>query len=355
MASRLKGGIMFPLIGLLGFLAVLFAVYPLAAQEAATSFYAGKRLTLYVGYAPGGGFDINARLVGRHLPASIPGKPRIIVKNMPGAGGMVLANYLYNIAKPDGLEIGTVGRTGPLSELLGRPGIHFNAQEFTWIGSPSTSVSALFIRADLGIRTIGDLRKAKREIIFTGLRPEATNTTVPRFFREFFGWPIRAIPGYRGSGEMLAALERKEGDAVWNNTESVMGNRPDLVEKGFLIPIMQTDPYFPGVPTLREVIDMPPGLVSATYDFLAAPELWGVAIAAPPAIPNKRVQMLREAFMRMARSEAFTKEAKKLGMSGIPLSGEEVEKLVRKVFEQVKANPEVIQVVERLSTLPVGQ
>lgn len=350
MPSSFRNLIVSSFIGLVGFLTVLFTVYPLAAQEDAASFYAGKRLTLYVGYAPGGGFDINARLVGRHLRAFIPGNPRIIVKNKPGAGGMVLANYLYNIASPDGLEIGTVGRTGPLSELLGRPGIHFNAQEFTWIGSPSSTVSALFIRADLGIKTIADLKAAKKKVIFPGLRPDSTNVTVPRFFAEYFDWPVRAIPGYRGTGEMLAALERKEGEAIWNNIESVMGNRPDLVEKGFLIPIMQTGPYFPSVPLLSEVMDMPPGVVVATYDFLAAPELWGVSLAGPPRMPEERAKVLRHAFMRMARSERFTKDAKRLGMSGEPLSGEEVEKLIRKVFEQVKANPEVIQIVEKLST-----
>lgn len=350
MASSLRDLIVSSLIGLMGFLTVLFTAYPLAAQEAAASFYAGKRLTLYVGYAPGGGFDINARLVGRHLRAFIPGNPRIIVKNKPGAGGMVLANYLYKIANPDGLEIGTVGRTGPISELLGRPGIHFNAREFTWIGSPSSTVSALFIRADLGIKTVADLKAATRKVIFPGLRPDSTNVTVPRFFVEFFGWPIRAIAGYRGTGEMLAALERKEGDAIWNNIESVMGNRPDLVKNGFLIPIMQTGPYFPGVPMLSEVIDMPPGVVVATYDFLAAPELWGVALAGPPRMPEERAKVLRDAFMSMARSERFTKDAKRLGMSGDPLSGEEVEKLIQNVFKQVKANPEVIQIVEKLST-----
>ncbi len=125
MAISFRNLIVSSLIGLVGFLTVLFTTYPLAAQEDAASFYAGKRLTLYVGYAPGGGFDINARLVGRHLRAFIPGNPRIIVKNKPGAGGMVLANYLYNIADADGLEIGTVGRTGPLSELLGRADLEY--------------------------------------------------------------------------------------------------------------------------------------------------------------------------------------------------------------------------------------
>ncbi len=350
MASRLRDLIVFSLIGLVGFLTVLFTAYSLAAQEAAASFYAGKRLTLYVGYAPGGGFDINARLVGRHLSAFIPGNPQIIIMNKPGAGGLVLANHLYNIAKPNGLEIGTVGRTGPLSELLGRPGIHFNAREFTWIGSPSSTVSALFIRADLGIKTIADLKAASRKVIFSGLRPDSTNVTVPRFFAEYFGWPIQAIPGYRGTGQMLMALERKEGDAIWNNIESVMGNRPDLLKDGFLIPIMQTGPYFPGVPQLSEVIDMPPGVVVATYNFLSSPELWGVSLAGPPGMPKERLKVLRQAFISMARSEAFARDAKRLGMSGVPLSGEEVEKLIRKVFEQVKANPEVIQIVKRLSS-----
>jgi len=350
MESRFRGLFLSSLIGLMGFLTVLFTAWPHAAQGAEDSFYAGKKLTLYVGYAPGGGFDINARLVGRHLSAFIPGSPQIIVMNKPGAGGMVLANYLYKIARPNGLEIGTVGRTGPLSELLGRPGIHFKAQEFKWLGSPSSTVSALFIRADLGIKTVPELTAGKRKIIFPGLRPDSTNVTVPRFFAEYFAWPVRAIPGYRGTGEMLAALERKEGDAIWNNIESVMGNRPDLVKNGFLIPIMQTGQYFPGVPLLSEVMAMPPGKVEATYDFLAAPELWGVALAGPPKMPEEQVKVLRQAFLRMARSERFTKDAKKLGMSGEPLSGEEVEKLIRKIFQQVKANPEVIQIVERLST-----
>lgn len=350
MASSSRNLIVASLIGLLGLLTVLSTTDPLDAQEDAASFYAGKRLTLYVGYAPGGGFDINARLVGRHLSAFIPGNPQIIVMNKPGAGGMVLANFLYNLAKPDGLEIGTVGRTGPLSELLGRPGIHFKAQEFQWIGSPSSTTSALFIRADLGIKTVAELKAAKRKVVFPGLRPDSTNVTVPRFFAEFFAWPVRAIPGYRGTGEMLAALERKEGDAIWNNVESVMGNRSDLVKNGFLIPIMQTDPYFPDVPLLSKVIDMPPGAVAATYDFLAAPELWGVAMAGPPKMSEERLRVLRQAFKSMARAERFTKDAKKLGMTGDPLDGEEVEKLIRKIFKQVKANPEVIQIVKRLST-----
>src|SRR5918999_5378106 len=138
------------------------AALPLAA---AAQPYAGKTVTIIVGYKAGGGYDATARLLARHLPKHIPGKPAIIVQNMPGANSMIAANHVYNVAKPDGLTIGTFNRNLPIAQLLKVEGVKFDMTKFAWIGSAASESTILAIRDDLPYRTFEDLKKADKEIV----------------------------------------------------------------------------------------------------------------------------------------------------------------------------------------------
>src|SRR3954466_9653321 len=144
-------------------LAAALALVPLAA--AAQANFAGKTVTIVVGYKPGGGYDATARLLARHLPDYLPGKPTVIVQNMPGGNSIISANHMYNVAKPDGLTIGTFNRNLPIAQLTRVEGVKFDLQKFAWIGSAANETTILAIRADLPYRNFDELRKAKENVI----------------------------------------------------------------------------------------------------------------------------------------------------------------------------------------------
>jgi len=313
--------------GSLAALAALLVLIPLQSQAGEESFFTGKTLTIYVGFSPGGGVDTNSRLVARYLTKQIPGAPKVIVKNMPGASGVLLANHLYHREKPNGLAIGFPGRSYPLAPLLGDPGAKFVTTKFSFIGTVSQPIQVLFLRSALGIKNLDELKRTKKQIYIPGLSNRASNVMVPRVLKKYMGWPLNAVPGYTATAKMHLALESGEGDGIFSAIESIKGTRPDLFES--LVPIVQTGPYFPGVPLLRDEITED---VKALLDLIRAPALWGVPLIGPPGIPENRLAVLRKAFIRMTEQEVFKRDAKRQGLQVKPLNGEELEKVVKGVL-----------------------
>src|SRR6478752_10430948 len=127
--------------------------------------YAGKTVTIIVGYKAGGGYDATARLLARHLPNHIPGKPTVIVQNMPGGNSIIAANHMYNVAKPDGLTIGTFNRNLPIAQLTAVQGVKYDMRKFAWIGSAANETTILVIRSELPYKNFDELRKAKERIV----------------------------------------------------------------------------------------------------------------------------------------------------------------------------------------------
>jgi len=325
---------------------LLFAI-PHAIHAADDSFFAGKTLTIFVGFSPGGGVDTNARLVARHLAKQIPGAPKVIVKNMPGAGGLLLANHLYHRAKPNGLAIGFPGRSYPLAPLLGDPGAKFDGRRFSFIGTVSQTVQALFVRSALGIKNLTELKKSKKQIVMPGLSNRSSNVVVPRILHRYMGWPLKSVSGYPATARTFLALETGEGDGIFANIESIKGVRPEFLEKGFLIPIVQTDPFFPGIPLLHDEVTKE---VQRLLNLVRAPALWGVPLVGPPGVPADRLAVLRSAFVKMTRQESFQKDAARVGLEVKPLDGTQLSKLVKEVLNNADA-----KVVEQYKAVMKGK
>lgn len=302
-----------------------------APQAQAADFYKGKSLTVIVGYRPGGGVDANARLVSRHIGKFIPGNPEVIVKNMDGAGGGIAANYVYNKAKPDGLTIAVPGRDWLMRGLIGVPGVRFDAMKYTFIGSPGSVNFYVWIRGDTGIKSLDDLKKSKKTIVFGGLRPTTATVSVTRLMQAD-GWPIKVQPGYRGTAKVLLALEQKEVDAYFV-PESSLRRRKDLLDKKFVLPIVQALPGAGGkhLPALTEIVSPKR---KATLKFMLSSTIFGVPVVAPPGVPKDRADILRKAFVEMAADKAYQADAAKIGVpTGSAHSGQKLRALVADIIK----------------------
>src|SRR5574341_2693279 len=192
-------------------LAALFAfgawVAPARAQEA---FFKGKTMRIVVGFSAGGGFDTYSRAIARHLGKHIPGNPSVAVENMTGAGSLIAANYLYKIAKPDGLTIGNFHGNQIINQILGGAGIEFDARRFQWIGVPVKDTGACALTKASGITSFERWRSAKTPVKLGGGAPGDTASTSAKILREALGLPVQVVMGYKGTAEMRLAAESGE-------------------------------------------------------------------------------------------------------------------------------------------------
>src|SRR3990167_2647581 len=167
--------------------------------EAQPAPYEGKTVTIVVGYKPGGGYDATARLLARHLPKHIPGSPTIIVQNMPGANSIIGANHVYNVAKPDGLTLGTFNRNLPIGQLLAVDGVKFDMTKFAWIGSAASESTILAVRTDLPYKTFEELKKAKEPVVVGATGPGANTYDFPLLLKDLLGANLKIVSGYSSS------------------------------------------------------------------------------------------------------------------------------------------------------------
>ena len=306
----------------------------LDAQDA--PFYAGKSLTLYAGMPVGGGVDDEMRLVGRHLSKFIPGHPSIVPRNMPGAGAVVLGNYLRHTAASDGLTLGMPTRSGfLLSNVVTQTGINYNLADFSYIGGAGSNSVTLWLRKPVGISNLEDLRNAKKEIVIGGLAPRSQSSLIPRVLAKYEGWPFKVVHGYPGFNEVLIAAERGEVDGLLTAGPI---SRPDMVSSGFLIPIFQTMDDLPRVPLLSDFITNPDE--KALLGLLLAPSRIGLPLMGPPNIPADRLALLRQSYMRMAADKDYQEEAERRGMPvGRALGGAELHKMV---VENLTSLPDLV-------------
>jgi tripartite-type tricarboxylate transporter receptor subunit TctC len=309
------------------FLIVSTAVAVLGSQVwgraaiAAGDFYRGKTMTLFAGQPPGGGIDSEMRLVARFLGDFLPGGPAIIPRNMPGAGGVILGNYLYSIAKPDGLTLGMPGRSGfVLAPITSVADVKFDLRRFTWIGSSASTNYLLWLRRDSGIGSFNELKAAKRQLVIGGSGATTANSVVPELLARYQGFPFRVVRGYPGMNDAILAMERREVDGVFTHRASL---RPDLVASGDLVPIFQTFAIEPDLPALDVMVTNP--RQRALLNLLNAPLRLGLAVVAPPGLPDDLTRTLRQAYAHTVASQAYQAEAARRGFDvGRPIAGEEI-------------------------------
>lgn len=292
----------------IGLIWVLLFTSP--SPSVAANYFEGKRVTILVGFSAGGGYDILSRLLAKYLPKYLPGKPNVIVENMPGASSILAANHLYNVVKPDGLTIGNFERGLPIAQLLKSEGIKFDIRKFSWIGSAAVEATVLTLRTELGFKTFDDVLKSKSPIML-GRTGAADNTAQLAFLlKEFAGLNMKLID-YPSSPEIMLAIERKEIDGRGGSYSAL---KP-YIDRGLVKPFLRSRVVEPGIESLPADEDfVTDSKAKAIMAIRSAPEQVGRPYVAPPGTPPEVMKIWREAFYRLTNDPEVKDEAAKLKM-----------------------------------------
>jgi tripartite-type tricarboxylate transporter receptor subunit TctC len=303
--------------------------------RSADDFYAGKTITLIAGFPPGGGVDGEMRIVARYYAKFIPGNPTVVAKNMQGAGGIILANHLYNSTEADGLTIGMPGRSGfLLSKIVKEKGVNFDLAKFAYVGSAGSTNSIFWLRREAGINSIEDLKKSKTEIVIGAWSARSQNAVVPKILNQYEGWPFKVVHGYPGTNETVIALERGEIDGLYSHEGSIQNTRPDLITSGRIKAVLQTFEEMPNVPVLDAFITNEKE--KALLTLMNTPSRIGLPLLAPPNIPADRLEILRRSYDQLVKDKEYRDEAEKRGLPvGSALTGAELQKLVAQHLSSV--------------------
>jgi tripartite-type tricarboxylate transporter receptor subunit TctC len=334
---------------------LLFTIFPAqvsAASANARPYYEGKTIQLIVAFAPGGVTDNSARLVGRYLGKHIPGNPVTIVQNMPGASGIIAANFLYGIAKRDGLTIAALGRGNYLEQMVGKPEVRFDFRKFSWIGSFNNAPMMLACRADTGLNSADKIRAAPKppriaqggsgsiSFIFSSLVEEALNLK------------FQNVMGYKSGREIDLAVERGEADCRASSDITVLRTPwPEWLEKRYMTFIVQQGPKKSRVlpqdlPTVDELATPQAKPVLNLMDVMLAYTEFDRPFAAPPGTAMDHLRILREAFLKMLADPGFIADAKKLvDWDGSFMNGEQLQKRIERAVTQP---PEVIKRIKEI-------
>jgi len=338
---------------LFALLLVLFLNASLQAQE---PFYQGKTIRIVVGFTPGGFYDRWARVVARHMGKRIPGKPEVIVQNMPGAGSVVAANYVYSVAKPDGLTLGMPSANIYMDQLVGRGEVRFDVRKFNWIGTQDKRHLVFYMRSDAPYKSLGDIIKAKEPPKCGETGTTSSGYLLLRILQEILGAKINNVMGYPGGAEIDLAVERGEVICRGMSIDPYFGREPFISwsKKGFVRLLIQTgkkrDGRAPDVPTIYELMDhyKTPEISRRVVQVILAGAEFGSPIFAPPGTPADRVKLLREAHAGSMSDPELLAEAKKGRMDMDPSTGEELQALTIEVMDQPR---EVIDRAKKISGL----
>jgi len=327
-------------------IAAILAATPGAQAQSAREFFTGRNMSMTVGYAPGGIYDINARLVARYMTKYIPGAPVMVVRNVPGAGSLTQANQLFNVAPRDGSTIGIIGRVAPQMAVLGEQGPQFDPVAFSWLGSSSSYADdayLLFVRADFADTTYAQLRKSQRRVNFGAGGPGSSNLSFGNIARDVLGLNLAVVKGYAGAAPIVLAIQSGELDSTIMGYSSIRAGQRDLLESKRIAPIVQfgrttRHADFPDTPTAREAAatDEDRSLI----ELAEAPFFMALPFAAPPGVPADRIAVLRAAFVEAHKDKDFLVEAAKLELDVSPVDGETVQIQIRRMASTL---PNVIE------------
>jgi tripartite-type tricarboxylate transporter receptor subunit TctC len=325
------------------------------AQSAVADFYHGKQITLIVGYGPGGGYDLTARLVARYIGKYIPGNPDVVVENMPGAGSMRAANYTYVNAPKDGTTFTLIARDTPLLGLLGAdPNVQFDVRKFSWLGSTSSYANDAYVLV-LGPKApVTSIAEARRPdtppLVLGGTGQGGTDADVPKILRDTIGIRIKQVLGYTSTPSIVLAVERGEVDGRTFDFSYVKQSRPQWLkpDSGFHILVQfgrrTRHPDLPDVPTAREL-----ALDAKARELIVFAETPLLTMArpfmAPPDVPADRLAALRTAFVAAHRDPQFIAEGEKLGLDISPVDAEAIG---HALDDMAHASPSVLDYMKRL-------
>jgi tripartite-type tricarboxylate transporter receptor subunit TctC len=299
-----------PLLSCVALLIVVATPGSVSAQPVET-FYQGKTINLIIGYPTAGAPDVYARLVARHLGKYIPGNPSIIARNMPGAGSLLAANHIYNVAPRDGTTLGLTAPTLPLEELLGSTASKYKAAQFRWIGRLATNPNVTFVMNSSQVKTIADAFDKVAILSATGR--SSTNAVYPTVLNNVLGTKFKIVTGYEGTAAAMLAMEWLETKRVNVLVQYLLKRHPDL----------------PDVPTAVELARTPEQEMILRV-VTSASEI-GKFIFTTPEVPLERVAGMRQAFDAMVRDRDFVAEAEKLRIEIDPIPGTELQHIVQQL------------------------
>ena len=317
----------------LGILSLLLPMAPAYAQD---SFYKGQTVRIIVGASAGGGYDTYSRTIARHIGKHIAGNPTFVVENMPGAGFLISANYMYKVAKPDGLTIGHFIGGLFLQQLLGKPGIEFDAAKFEYIGVPTQDNYVIGVsKKSTGISTMDQWMASKTAVKLGGVGAGSATDDIPKVLMATIGLPAQLVSGYKGTADVRLAYNSGEVQGVCNSWQSFTATWPNELKSGDLTVVLQTT-----AKSLPELSKVPLAISYAKSDEaknLIRSLVHSVGPAARPYLlplgtPKDRLMTLRKAFMDTMKDPEFLADAKKAKLDINPLDGAELERNVKEVF-----------------------
>lgn len=305
-----------------------------AAEEDVAKFYKGKQVKVIVGYPAGGGYDAYARLLARHIGRHIPGTPNVMPSNMPGAGSMIAANYLYARASKEGTEFGIFAGGMALNPLLGNKEARFNAEKFSWIGSMNQETSLCVAWATTSIKSIEDV--FKKELTIGTASSTGTSFVFPTSSNYLLGTKFKLVSGYKGSRGVMLALERGEVEGMCGlPLASIQTRQPQwLKENKINILLQETTRRHPELPDVPTVMDFAKtNDIKRIVNLIYGWQVMGRPFTAPPDVPKDRIKALRAAFNAAMKDPKLLDEAKKTKFELNPLTAEEIEEFLSSVYK----------------------
>lgn len=311
-------------------LALLFALLSQPAfADDVSDFYGGKTMSIVVGFGPGGGYDLSARLVADHLGRHVPGRPKVVVKNMPGSASVVAANFIFNAAPKDGTQLGLFLNNIVLHKVLGGQG-KYQPEQFNWLGRVGESSTFFVLWHTVSVRSLADAKKNEVAVAATGATGHSA--IVPWAFNRLAGTRFKVVPGYQSAATAALALESGEahayGSASW---DFLTERKPSWISENRLTFLYVNDlkrhPAKPDVPTIVELAETDEA--RRIMRLLGSAAAMGRSFVAPPGVQRSRVNALRAAFAGMVVDQAFLSDARKRNIDVSALSGAEVEAIVR--------------------------
>jgi tripartite-type tricarboxylate transporter receptor subunit TctC len=301
----------------------------IASPANAQSFYKGKSITIVTSTGVGGTYDSTARLIARHMPRFIPGRPTMVVQNMPGGGNVLATNFMYAIAPKDGTAIASVHNAMPVHQVLGGQGVRFESSQFEWLGSTAPENEVILVWHTTGIRTLDELKA--RTVILGGTGAGSGIVIIPRVMNALLGTRFKIVTGYKSSEDVNIALQRGEVEARAFSMSSIVAQRSDWLRDKKITILAQV-----GAKRAHEIPDVP--LVTELarseedrqiFKLISAAQGLGRPYLAPPGVPAERLAILRKAFEATLQDKAFLAEAEKLQLDIDPIGAGEVTQLVR--------------------------
>lgn len=326
-----------------------------SSQAQSENFYSGKTVRIVVGFTPGGFYDRWARLLSRYMPKYIPGNPNFVVQNMPGASSVIAANYVYNIAKGDGLTILVPINSLYLDQISGRPEIRFDVRKFEFIGTQEKAPTMLYFRADTPFKTLADIIQAKEPPKCGSTGTASTGYLLAKLMDEAFKAKLHTVTGYQGGSEVDIGVERGEIVCRGMDIAPHFGREPfDTWHKnGFDRHILQSgpkrDPRMGDVPTLFQLMDQhkSPDVMRRVSRVVLASGEFGRPMVAGPGTPPARLKILRDAYAGAMRDPGLIEEARKGNMDMEHTPGEELQKLLSEIMGQPR---DVLDRVKKILT-----